>query len=82
MHTKLEHGRVDVRSTVLIDGVGAAGENDTLGLVVKIGNLGGAWQHLRENVELSHTTGDSLGVIGLVCLLLSTFGGLRGVLRG
>ena len=61
IHTKLEHGRVDVGSTILIDGVRAARKDDTLGLVVEISNLGGAWQHLREDVELSQTTGDPMG---------------------
>jgi len=49
-----------VRAALLVDGVGTTRKNDTLGLEVKVGNLGGAWEHLREDVELTETAGDPL----------------------
>lgn len=49
-----------MRAALLVDGVRATGENDTLGLEVKIGNLGGARKHLGEDIEFSQTAGDAV----------------------
>lgn len=54
-------GRVDVGSVGVVNGVGAATENEADGLELELGQLGGAGLHLRVDVELAQTTDDPLG---------------------
>lgn len=51
--TEFEEGGVNVGSTVLVDGVRATGEDDTLGLPAQIGELLGAGQHLGVDIDFS-----------------------------
>lgn len=59
--TEIEEGRVGVGCAILIDGVWAAGENDTLGLPSQIGELLGAGEHLGVDIDFAQTAGDEVG---------------------
>jgi hypothetical protein len=48
-----------VRAALFIDGIGATRENDALGSELELGELLGAWQHLREDVELAQAASDA-----------------------
>lgn len=61
--TELEEGRVDVRSILLVDGVGTTGQDDTLGLPSQVGQLLSARQHLRVDIDLTETAGDKVGAV-------------------
>lgn len=62
-NAQLEEGGVNVGGALLVDGVGAAREDDTLGLPGQLGELLGAREHLRVDIDLSETTGDQVGVL-------------------
>ena len=48
-------------AALLVDGVGAAREDDALGGELELGEFLGARQHLREDIELAETAGDPCG---------------------
>ena len=58
--TKFEEGGVNVGSVLLVNGVGTAGQDDTLGLPGKVGQLLGARKHLTVDVDLTETAGDKV----------------------
>lgn len=58
---EIEESRVGVGCAILVDGVWAAGENDTLGLPSQIGELLGAGEHLGVDVDFAQTAGDEVG---------------------
>jgi ABC-type transporter Mla MlaB component len=47
-----------MRAALLVDGIGAAREDDALGGELELRELLGAWQHLREDIELTETASD------------------------
>jgi hypothetical protein len=69
--TQVEDGRIDVRASLLVDGVGAAGENNSLGLEAQLRDLLGAREHLREDIELSKTAGDSWQSWSVICPIIT-----------
>jgi hypothetical protein len=54
---------IDVGRAFLVDGVWAARENDSLRRKGKVGDLGGAWQHLTVDIELSESARDEMRVL-------------------
>lgn len=69
--TEVKEGRVSVGCIILIDGVWAAGENDTLGLPSQISQLLGAGKHLGVDIDFAQTAGDEVGA-GEVDISLSS----------
>ena len=63
-HAEVENGVVDVRCALLVDRVRPAGQDDALGCEVEVGQLGGAWQHLRVDIEFAQTSSDQVRVLG------------------
>ena len=59
---EVQEGGIHVRRAFLIDTVGATGENDTLGLEVKIGQLLGTREHLTVHIELTETARDQVSL--------------------
>lgn len=71
--TKIEEGGVNVGSVLLVHGVGTAGQDDTLGLPSKIGQLLGARKHLTVDVDLTETAGDKVGAVEKMRIRTSMF---------
>jgi len=60
---EIEEGRVDMRSILLVYGVGATRQDDSLGLPSQIGQLLGAREHLGVDIDLAETAGDEVGTV-------------------
>lgn len=56
---EVEEGRVDMRRVGVVDGVGAAAEDDAYGLELELGQLRGAGEHLGVDIELAETADDA-----------------------
>lgn len=54
-----EKGRVDMRRVGVVDGVGAAAEDDAYGLEFELRQLRGAGEHLGVDIELAKTADDA-----------------------
>ena len=49
-----------MRTSFLIDGIWTTRKNDSFGSEVKLRDLLGTWEHLREDIQLSKTASDTL----------------------
>lgn len=68
---QFEEGRVDMGRTLLVNGVRTTGQDDTLRLPGQLGELLGAWEHLRVDIDLSQTAGNKVGAVCRVPLDLA-----------
>lgn len=58
-NVEVKEGRVGVGCGWVVDGVGTTAEDEAYGLVLQVGELGCAREHLRVDIELAETTNDS-----------------------
>lgn len=61
--TEFEESRVDVRGVLLVDGVRAARQDDTRWLPSQIGQLLGAGQHFRVDIDLTEPSGQKVSTM-------------------
>lgn len=58
-NVEVEEGRVAVRRVGVVDGVGTTAEDQTYGLELELGQLRGAREHLRVDIELTKMADDA-----------------------